>query len=188
MAKFGPSETDTWNPISGDTIAALANPPAKAEAKPPRQPAAKKPDIRVIPKEPAAEPESRGGQTKEPATVVETAPAQEVVSRQPAKQSQTRLTQPIRFKVTGEQKAEIKKAIARLGATLGTDVNFSQVTRCLWELYLNHEDDVLDRFGRAGSSLRRPSNSDAQGIAQFEDAMTSIIDAAVAGGRRRQLK
>ena len=94
-----------------------------------------------------------------------------------------------RFLTTREEAALYEKAAMRLGAQLGISVDFSKLTRALWECYLKHEDDII-RNVPEGEEWRRPSNSDGVGLAELDEQLTDLVNEGllIAGRRLRQSK
>jgi hypothetical protein len=80
-----------------------------------------------------------------------------------------------RFLTTRDESVQLDSAIARFGARIGIPVDFSKVTRALWEVYLRHEEDIL-RNVPSGESWIRPANNDAAGLAEMEGRLSTLIE------------
>ena len=94
-----------------------------------------------------------------------------------------------RLLTTREEAARYEKAAMRLGAELGISVDFSKLTRALWECYLKHETDIVRNVPQ-GEEWRRPSNSDGVGLAELDEQLTELVNEGllIAGRRLRQPK
>lgn len=89
-----------------------------------------------------------------------------------------------RFKVSGEESHEMEQAALRLAAKLGVKVDFSKITRALWQVYLKHEEDVL-RNATNGMTRQRPANDDAIGLAELDEQLARLVnDGLIVAGRR----
>jgi len=163
MAKVGPKDEKPFNPISEKTIAAVSSPmssKADDEARP------------------AKRGKGRGG--------LEVVEPQPLPSPEPIPQTSTqKLLRTKRFKVSDAEELDIDRAVSRLAGALRTKVNFSHVSRVLWQLYLAHEDEILDRARRHCQELSRPHNGDAQALAAFEEELVRAITQAVVNSPQR---
>ena len=94
-----------------------------------------------------------------------------------------------RFLTTREEASRFETAAMRLGAELGISVDFSKLTRALWECYLKHETDIVRNVPQ-GEEWRRPSNSDGVGLAELDEQLTELVNEGLlmAGRRLRQPK
>lgn len=94
-----------------------------------------------------------------------------------------------RFLTTRDEATRYEKAAIRLGAELGIRVDFSKLTRALWECYLKHEKDIL-RSVPEGEEWRRPGNNDGVGLAELDEQLTELVNEGflLAGRRLRQAK
>ena len=94
-----------------------------------------------------------------------------------------------RFLTTRDEATRYEKAAIRLGAELGIRVDFSKLTRALWECYLKHETDIL-RSVPEGEEWRRPGNNDGVGLAELDEQITELVNEGflLAGRRLRQAK
>jgi|GEM_PF-3213210 len=91
-----------------------------------------------------------------------------------------------RFLTTREEAARFEKAAMRLGAELGISVDFSKLTRALWECYLKHETDVVRNVTQE-EEWRRPANSDGVGLAELDEQLTELVnEGLLIAGRRPQ--
>lgn len=182
MAKVGPSDSPQFSPFAQmqHGIAALSQPPKRADASQAGQGA---PQRQAIAPSPTL--------STPPAPVVLPAPRRDAVSER-AVQAMQALQAPVpqhasgdaapspnlltmkRFKVSGEESREMEQAALRLAAKLGVKVDFSKITRALWQVYLKHEDDVL-RNASNGMTRQRPANDDAVGLAELDDQLSQIV-------------
>lgn len=169
MAKIGSPEQDAFNAISAQVVAEVARPfTKKTENRRASRPAqlsviVPKPKIDQPPPEPHEEEPASGDATSDVA-----------------------LEHTVRFKLFEHEKQDVRHAVRRLAELLGTEVNFSNVSRCLWQLYMNNENEILDRFRRSRSSLKRPANNDLHALTAFEEAITKTIQAAIVGAAQRR--
>lgn len=151
MAKIGRSDEKPFNPISGKLVAGLTA-PVKSPLAPAAEPPAR---LRAVPPEAAT-----------PARVE----AQAITSE--------RLERTKRFKLTQSEEIEIDEAIQRLSSSLRLKINFSHVSRCLWQLYLRNEEAILAGVRRTVNAPR-PHNADAKALALFEEQLLQAILSAV---------
>ena len=79
-----------------------------------------------------------------------------------------------RFKTTKEEALRLDQASFQLSATLGISVDMSKITRALWEVYLQHEEEIL-RSMPTGMPNRRPANYDAVGLAELDEKLAELI-------------
>lgn len=78
----------------------------------------------------------------------------------------------------------MEQAALRLAAKLGVKVDFSKITRALWQVYLKHEEDVL-RNATNGMTRQRPANDDAIGLAELDEQLARLVnDGLIVAGRR----
>jgi hypothetical protein len=159
MAKVGPKDEKPFNPISDKVIAAVSSP--------------------VVRSAPAKSRKGRrlSGQEAEKFRSLS------VLDSTPEPSTQ-KLLRTKRFKVSDAEEMDIDRAVSRLAGALRTKVNFSHVSRCLWQLYLAHEDEILDRV-RRHCQLARPHNADAQALAAFEDELVQAITKAIVNDPNR---
>lgn len=163
MAKVGPKDEKPFNPISEKTIAAVSSPVRpddKSEVRP-----------------------ARGGKGRGRLGVVEphSLPQPEAYSEV----GNQKLLRTKRFKVSDAEELDIDRAVAHLAGTLRAKVNFSHVSRVLWQLYLIHEDEILARVRKHCRQLTRPHNADAQALAAFEEELVRTITQAVVNAPQR---
>lgn len=163
MAKVGPKDEKPFNPISEKTIAAVSS-PVKSKT-----------DDEV---RPSKRGKGRGGlEVVEPQPL----PTPEAVPQT----STQKLLRTKRFKVSDAEELDIDRAVSRLAGAIRTKVNFSHVSRVLWQLYLAHEDEILDRVRKHCQKLSRPHNGDAQALAAFEEELVHAITQAVVNAPQR---
>ena len=174
MAKFGPKDKggfDPFNTISQTLTALAVEEPT---------PAAQGPDERVrrpIPPEPRQPVGVRP--LPGPATVVQDdsgggeQPNRPKPARAVSPASALRTTK--RFKTTRGEGLRHDQAAVRLGAKLGISIDFSKLTRALWEVYLRHEEDIL-RNVPADGTWERPANQDAVGLAELDEQIAKLVE------------
>lgn len=80
-----------------------------------------------------------------------------------------------RFKTSREEARQLDMAAVRLGARLGVRLDFSKLTRALWDAYLRHEDDIL-RNVPDDEIWERPSNGDAVGLADLDKRLSDLVN------------
>lgn len=191
MAKIGPKEKGGYDPFSAisESLTALQEPPAEpAEAEetereerseaaeavetPKRRPVMPAPAKPVVVQPEQREPEapaddeSSGGAIEQP---IRQAPRPKTVSASSALQ----ITK--RFKTTRQEAAEVETAAVRLGAALGVSVDFSKLTRALWDVYMRHQEDIL-RNVPDDAAWERPANNDAAGLAELDERLADLIN------------
>lgn len=89
-----------------------------------------------------------------------------------------------RFKVSTEESAQMEQASLRLAAKLGVKIDFSKITRALWQVYLKHEEDIV-RNAAVGMTRDRPANDDAVGLAELDEQIAQIVgDGFLVASRR----
>ncbi len=91
---------------------------------------------------------------------------------------------PRRFLSTDEEMASWQRAAMRLGASTGARIDFSKMTRALWEIYLRHEDDVI-RNVPDGAHWKRPSNADTVGLAELDEQLADLLNEGLMVASRR---
>lgn len=92
--------------------------------------------------------------------------------------SQVALRITKRFKTTQEDANRHDQAVIRLAARLGTSMDFSKVTRALWEVYVRHEEEILRQIDPS-MTWTRPANNDTVGLAELEDRLAEVIEEAL---------
>ena len=160
-----PDEAAKVPPAGNDQAATVERRPAKARSAEKKKPVERRTEAKK--KKPAT-----GGGGEEPR------------ARRPDPAKTTK-----RFLTTREEAARFEKAAMRLGAELGISVDFSKLTRALWECYLKHETDIVRNVPQ-GEEWRRPSNSDGVGLAELDEQLTELVNEGllIAGRRLRQPK
>jgi len=63
-----------------------------------------------------------------------------------------------------------------LAGALEISVDFSKITRALWEVYLKHEPDILRNVETVGEDWSRPSNQDAAKLAALDTQLAGLIN------------
>lgn len=139
--------------------------PAQPKDKPARKPQARK----------AKQPASDGGGKEDVALELER-------TLTPRKSVQPKKAK--RFLATPEEGMRFEQAAMRLSAELGVTLDFSKVTRALWEIYLRHEDDIL-RNVPSDEVWIRPSNNDALGMAELDDRLARLLNDGLMVASRR---
>lgn len=195
MAKLGPPESGQFSPFAqmSQGIAALTQPASAPVEKPQQPPAAvggsKAPQA---PRPALAQPERRAEvrEMPRPAPRVQAPP---VVEPKPTPQPEAQevtaavtasLLTMKRFKVSTEESAEMEQASLRLAAKLGVKIDFSKITRALWQVYLRHEEDIL-RNSAVGMTRGRPANDDTVGLAELDEQLAQIVsDGFMVASRR----
>jgi len=197
MAKVGPKEQGGYDPFHAisDTLSDLASDPEADTAVAPEQPEARrsekpdharsapapKPPVSVEAPAPAAEPNAdqtvheggRGGRS------LPSAPAKpKTVSSASALQTTKR------FLTTRREASDLDAAAIKLGAALGVSVDFSKVTRALWDVYLRHQEDIL-RNVPDDEIWERPANNDAAGLAELDQRLADLINKGLMVACRR---
>ena len=92
-----------------------------------------------------------------------------------------------RFTTTIEEKDRYDKAALRLSAEIGMTVDFSKITRALWEVYLMHETDVV-RSVPHDEEWSRPANWDAVALAELDERLTVLLNEGLSIAARRAPK
>lgn len=93
----------------------------------------------------------------------------------------------MRFITTREESSRYEKAAMRLSAELGMSLDFSKLTRALWEVYLLHEVDVVRNVPQ-GEEWSRPANEDAVGLAELDERLTDLLNEGLMIAARRSPK
>lgn len=188
MAKLGPKEQGGYDPFSAiaSSLTALAEEPvSEAKPSPPRAqldreqhpqpptqrlpaPAAHAPLTARRPIVPVEAFDDDRDDSSGGVGAMETRPAARSVS------GGTALRTSKRFKTTRTEAVKQDHAAVRLGAKLGISIDFSKVTRALWEIYLRHEEDIL-RQVQSDGTWERPANNDAVGLAELDERLAELI-------------
>jgi hypothetical protein len=88
-----------------------------------------------------------------------------------------KLTQYNKFLTTPTEKLELERLAARVSGALGVSVRPSHLIRaCLIQL-LHAEQEIIARAERHGR-LKRPSNTEAVALAEFDHAVAEILSDA----------
>lgn len=204
MAKLGPQEQGGYDPFNAisDSLADLAtDPEPETEQRwtPPKAPdkpkAAKPKQAATPPPVPAAEAPAATAAVADPppqsqvrssrAVPVQTPVAVPVEQAAPKTVSSTSALQTTkRFKTTKQEGLQLDAAAVQLGAALGVSVDFSKVTRALWDVYLRHQEDIL-RNVPEGELWERPANNDAAGLAELDQRLADLINEGLMVACRR---
>lgn len=104
----------------------------------------------------------------------------------PPPPSDSKVSFPVtkRLKTTAEDAAAADAAAVRLGAEMGVAVDFSKITRALWEVYLRHEEDILRNVPK-GELIARPSNQDRVELATLDQRLSDVISEGLIVASRR---
>ena len=90
-----------------------------------------------------------------------------------------------RFLATDEEMRTRQSAAMRVGAATGARVDFSKMTRALWEVYLRHEEDILRNIPEGDGGWERPSNSDTVGLAELDERIATLLNDGLMVASRR---
>lgn len=91
---------------------------------------------------------------------------------------------PKKFLTTDDEAKKFDKAAMRLGAELGISLDFSKLTRALWEVYLRHEPDIV-RNAPTDVEWKRPQNSDTVGLAELDERLANLLNDGLMIASRR---
>ena len=89
-----------------------------------------------------------------------------------------------RFKTTRMEASQLDQAILKLSSKLGVTIDFSKMTRALWSVYLQHEEDILRNIPE-GESWQRPANNDPIGMAEFDQNLSDLVNEGFMVASRR---
>jgi hypothetical protein len=84
---------------------------------------------------------------------------------------------PLRVLLPAREREELDQLVVSLATKLGTRVKLSHVIRSCLTLLRHSEEQLLKRAGRS-QGLVRPTNHETFALAEFEDALTDLIEAA----------
>jgi hypothetical protein len=87
------------------------------------------------------------------------------------------LAPPIRVLLPINEREDLDQLVARLAKELGTRVKLSHLIRACLALLRHSEEEILKRARRARGMVR-PPNSESIALAEFEDQLTDLLDAA----------
>ena len=88
-----------------------------------------------------------------------------------------KLTKYNKFLTTPREKLELERLAARLSGALGVSAKPSQLIRaCL--IHLLHAEHEIVRHAERQPALRRPSNTEAVALAEFDQVIAEILSAA----------
>lgn len=190
MAKLGPKEQGGYDPFNAisSSLSDLASSPASTAVEAPPASTERKP-------EPQARPASRAVQPAKPVVVEPPVAEDDGIEEEPRRSSggveqrplPTPSTKPKtvssasalqitkRFKTTRQEASQLDAAAIHLGAALGVSVDFSKLTRALWDVYMRHQEDIL-RNVPEGETWQRPANNDAAGLAELDERLADLIN------------
>jgi len=83
-----------------------------------------------------------------------------------------------RLKLHPEEVQEGKKACLRLSAAVGCNVDWSKMTRALWDVYLRHEKFILASLPE-DVSWSEPSVRDRAAMAAFEAEIAELLNSGL---------
>lgn len=180
MAKIGAQEQGGYDPFNAisESLSDLSAPAAVQAPAPKPARASKKQVIAPPPKPvevqaPQPEPETQPARTDSGGAGHDPEPKPQPAAKTVSKTSALQITK--RFKTTRQEGQEIEAAAMHLGSALGVSVDFSKLTRALWDVYLRHQDDIL-RNVPEGESWQRPANNDAAGLAELDERIANLIN------------
>lgn len=178
MAKIGKKQPE-YDPFSAEkkSFDALGDALSGLDAKPPRKKPSSKPKVPAAHREEERLQPSQGEKQKGIA-------AGELESQAKPKAASQTLDRTKRLKTTAEEALRWERSAMRLGAALGARVDFSKLTRALWEVYLRHEEDILKNVPEDGN-WQRPSNSDAVGLAELDEQLADLLNEGLMIASRR---
>ncbi len=83
-----------------------------------------------------------------------------------------------KFMVTPSEAEQIARSVRSISEAFGSKVTYSQISRAMWTI-LNDIDDGLRAASRRSTRHSLPSTGDALGMAEYEEAVTDFIVAAL---------
>ena len=89
-----------------------------------------------------------------------------------------------RFQSTRAEAAEYDMSLVRLSSAVQTRVDFSKLTRVLWQVYRRHEDDIL-RAADGVQLPRKAQRGNAVDAAAFEEKLARVIHRGLMAASRR---
>jgi hypothetical protein len=96
---------------------------------------------------------------------------------QPKRLVLEKLTKYNKFLTTPREKLELERLAARLSGALGVSVKPSQLIRaCL--IHLLHAEHEMIRHAERQPAVRRPSNTEAVALAEFDQIIAEILSHA----------
>lgn len=186
MAKLGTPEQGGYDPFNAisESLSDLSSPeiveaapaarPKKRTVPPPLEP--------VVVETPQPEPEPQADPQPSGGGVTDRPPRPKPATKTVSSTSALQITK--RFKTTRREGQDIEAAAMHLGSALGVSVDFSKVTRALWDVYLRHQDDIL-RNVPEGEVWERPANNDAAGLAELDQRIADLINEGLMVACRR---
>jgi hypothetical protein len=162
MAKRAPTDEPEYNPLG----ISLVRDVIEARSDQPDNP----PEV-VPPDKPPKSPTRRRSLTKELHELPRDA------KTVPINQEKLSFAPPLRVLLPVSEREELDELVVRLARELGTRVKLSHVLRSCLTL-LRHSEEQLLKRARRSRGLVRPTNHEMIALAEFEDALTDLIDAA----------
>lgn len=89
-----------------------------------------------------------------------------------------------RFLATMDELRRFDRAAVRLSAQLGIKVDFSKLSRALWEVYLRNEDDIL-RNVPEDETWEMPPTADQLGQAKLEEKLVGVLNTGLLAASHR---
>lgn len=89
-----------------------------------------------------------------------------------------------RFQATRAEASEYETAALRLSSAVRSKIDFSKITRVLWQVYLRHEEDIL-RNVTEDDHLPTPRTGDDVGLAKLEEDLKKVINRGLMIASRR---
>lgn len=191
MAKQGPIEQAEYNPfnaisesLSDLSAPAAVQPPPKAAPAPIKKRDIPPPPKPVVVEPPAPQPQAPPTENLPQASSSGGAGQARPVAAPKTVSATSALQTTKRFKTSKQEGLELDAAAVKLGAALGVSVDFSKVTRALWDVYLRHQEDIL-RNVPEGELWERPANNDAAGLAELDQRLADLINEGLMVACRR---
>lgn len=83
-----------------------------------------------------------------------------------------------RFGVLWEEAVEMDQVSAKVSGKLGATIDFAKLTRALWSVLLEHQDDIVERLP-VDEEWSRPANADPAGCAEFDLRLSKAMEDAI---------
>lgn len=185
MAKVG-KEPITTNPFDGlgASLAELSDEPV--EQAPVQQPQPQRRRVAVPEQHPPQRVETPPEPQPESVMPGRRQPMPRAVGGGQPVERASALTVTLKYKTSREESQRAKHAVLQLSAALGVDIDTSKVSRALWDVFLQHLEDII-RNVPVDETWERPSNDDAVGLAQLDARIARLInDGLMVASRRPQ--
>ena len=163
MARRAPADEPDYNPLGLSLVRDVLRAPRPAEEVAAARPQPVAPASETSPK--VVSPEvapglGRGGESS------------------PAAQEKLSYSPPVRVLLPTAERRELDQLVASLAGELGTRVKLSHLIRSCLTL-LRHSEEPLLKRARKARGLVRPPNNEAIALAEFEEALTDLVGAAL---------